>query len=170
MLSCSCINQELRQGKKFCGYKGQVRVREVSLNRDLNLQFQPFHNPKLFFVSQPVADIFEDFERPSKKFVARPRNLLGFHNRTTTYIVRLHTILDILNIFLHVISRVAKQQGKQFYNNLKHFTSVKTNTFHKVQAGLFRITFLVKNLNFNYTKMLRENLNESILVIFLCCV
>ena len=62
----------VKVGRTVLRLKMTGQIREFLLKRDRKLPFQPFHNPK--FSSSPTmgAKIFEDFQPPSKKFLATP--------------------------------------------------------------------------------------------------
>ena len=69
MPSCSYLNQDEEQ---VCGYKIQVRVSEILLKKVRNLLSQPFLNSSLPRRSTMVTNICEDFEPPTKNFLAKP--------------------------------------------------------------------------------------------------
>ena len=62
LLSCPCINQELRQGEQFVkSYWKGTKIYRFSRYITQNCLRR-----------QPVANIFEEFEAPSKNFLATP--------------------------------------------------------------------------------------------------
>ena len=83
---------------------GQVRVREISLKKVRNLQFKPIRNPRFRRRLTMVSEIVEDFEPPSKKFLATPLYLeLEILRNSSTIFRSSHQRCSIKQLFLKML-------------------------------------------------------------------